>query len=291
MPGTRFARMSEMSGDPSKWRSSFSVAITCTDWGMGGREVGGREPLTVIVSDAAGSAACASAGDESPPRETTANVDCTAAQSVRREILTVMMCPLWNWSVRRRLFFVFPERHAVALRQLREDVADGELLAAGHAKNRFPDLDQVFETGAEEIALDDPSAQDVLRKALAAASVQGDVLRTDGDLQALARRPARLSVERDELGIGEPQPQRPRRIACRRAEEDVAVADEVGDERRGGREVDLARRAPLHDLAHAHHGDPVPQREPPFLGPRPVERGGLHTRLHIPHPPPAPRAH
>src|SRR5258708_1288715 len=125
MPGTRFERMSEMSGATSNWRSISSLSIPCPDCGIARSDVGRREPLTVIVSDAAGSAACASAGDESPPRETTANVDCTAAQSVRREILTVMMCPLWNLSVRRRLVFVFPEPHTVALRQLPEDLADG----------------------------------------------------------------------------------------------------------------------------------------------------------------------
>ena len=49
-------------------------------------------------------------------------------------------------------------------------------------------------------------------------------------------------------------------VALERALEVVHVADEVGDERRGGAVVDLRRRRELVDLAGVHDGDPVGHR-------------------------------
>src|SRR5680860_1688888 len=56
-----------------------------------------------------------------------------------------------------------------------------------------------------------------------------------------------------------------RRLAVRHPAQQVGAAEEAGHERGGGREVDGLRCAGLFDLAVAHDGHPVTERESLFL--------------------------
>src|SRR6266850_7147408 len=142
------------------------------------------------------------------------------------------------------------------------------------ADEKVADLDEAIEAVAEE-GSDAQRARELVRQA-GRLRANDDVLRPQDEQRLLARREAVSERARDDAA------ERADATARDLARKERGLADEICDEARRRRAVELARRAFLHDLAGLHHGDAVREEERLALVVRHVDRRDAETPLQLP---------